>query len=200
MLNPHIKDSFWKIHLSNCGWLGILQRLLGGKRVQGCKWDWPPLFPCRWETRLRRGIRHQGSLFFSAFLSHALPLCSSTICLLPLRSRPTQSLSLLRRLVLNMPEQTNATTAPGGLSHLMTAWVAAQAETRWLTGSRKVAGSICSAKRTEWLCSGCPTLQHARHWSALEQGTVSKLIQVCFNANNPELLFNEMHVFGMWVD
>lgn len=41
MLKLHIKDSFWKIHLSNCSWLGILQRPLRGKRVRRCKWDWP---------------------------------------------------------------------------------------------------------------------------------------------------------------
>lgn len=31
MLSPHIKESFWKIHLANCGWLGILRRQWRGE-------------------------------------------------------------------------------------------------------------------------------------------------------------------------
>lgn len=56
-LKPHIKDSFWKIHLSNCSWLGILQRPLRGKRVRRCKWDWPPLFSWR---RTEQAAGNQG--------------------------------------------------------------------------------------------------------------------------------------------
>lgn len=92
MLNPHIKGSFWEIHLSNCGWLEILQRLSGGKRALGCKWVGPRLFCCRWENRLRRRIRNQGSL-----ISFCIPrLCSPSLGspLLTLFSRPQYPSSL----------------------------------------------------------------------------------------------------------
>lgn len=144
MLNPHIKDSFWKIHLSNCGWLGILQRLLGGKRVLRCKWDWPPLFCCWWEKKRlkQKDKKRLTSLFLHSSLMRSLtraPLCS-LLCIsmpppshLPLKSlhSVSPSLPLLYRLVLNLPEQMlqhleDLITGCGG---------GCLAKTRWLTSN-----------------------------------------------------------------
>lgn len=96
--NSHFKDSFWEVHLFNCGWLGILSRTLR------CKWDWSHL--------LSQGEKMQEETKIHLFL--LLCTCSYTSLLaffffikyvpfLP----PSHSLSLplLWRLILNLPEK-----------------------------------------------------------------------------------------------
>lgn len=135
----------------------------------------------------------------------SLALCTSLLflpqyasSLLPLKSLPTQSPGLVLsstglfwiRLSKQMRED----------------WMWAAAQPRhvgWPVTKRLLvpsaalqeqSGSAASAR----LVGG----QHRiTHWSALEQGTESKLLQGCFNANDPELLINEMHVYECgWIN
>lgn len=87
MLKPHIKDSFWKIHLSNCSWLGILQRPLRGKCVRRCKWDWPPHFLMEKESVSSRKPRLTFDVFCSSPASTLFVVCRPQL----LPKRPGQT-------------------------------------------------------------------------------------------------------------
>lgn len=159
------------------------------------------------KRRLRSRIRNQGSS-----LMLAAPLCSPFFFLHASSLPPLSSHSVLRcGPFLFSAELFWICLSKQMLQHqgdLITRWLCVggcSASTCWLTSEQRVAGSICSTERTGRLCTerkagGWPsTLHHPHDWSALEQGTESKLIQVCFNANNPEFLFNEMHEYWIWV-
>lgn len=109
MLKRHIKASFWRIHLSNWGWLGLLQRLLGSRRAPGCKCDWPLVFCWKSWNRLKRRI----SPPFPYFLLY-----------IPSPWSPTQPYPLLSSAVFNLPVQTDSAPA-AGLNHQINMWAAA---------------------------------------------------------------------------